>query len=51
VDGLVVVRATGDLVDGRVDEPEVALRALLGEGDDPSRMGALALVPPCPLIA
>jgi hypothetical protein len=30
--GLVVVRAAGDLVDGRVDEAEAASGVLVGEG-------------------
>jgi hypothetical protein len=46
----VVLRAAGDLVDGRVNEAEVALRVLVGEGDVPAHSGALALVPACPLI-
>src|SRR6202007_186977 len=48
VEGLVVVRATCDLVDGRVDEAEVALGVLVGEGNDPGpdgRAGARAAVP------
>ena len=35
MEGLVVLRAAGDLVDGRVDEAEMPLRVLVGEGDDP----------------
>jgi hypothetical protein len=39
------------VVDGGIDEAELALRVLVGEGDDSSPDGrALALVPPCPLI-
>src|SRR4029077_20894300 len=47
VEGLVVVRAAGDLVDGGVDEAEVASGVLVGEGDDPGpdgRAGARAAV-------
>jgi hypothetical protein len=39
-----------DSIDRRVDEAEVAFGVLVGEGDDPGPQGALALVPPCPLI-
>src|SRR5712691_2675355 len=39
VEGLMVLRAAGDLVDGRVNEAEVALGVLVGEGDDPCPQG------------
>src|SRR5712691_1023881 len=39
VEGLVVLRAAGDPVDGRVDEAKVALGVLVGEGDDPGPQG------------
>jgi hypothetical protein len=45
VEGLVVVRTAGDLVDRRVDKADVASGVLVGESDDPGRQ-ALALVPP-----
>jgi hypothetical protein len=48
VEGLVVLRAACDLVDGRVDEAEMSLRVLVGEGDDPGpdgRGSARAAVP------
>jgi hypothetical protein len=40
VEGLVVVPIAGDPVDGRVDEAEVALGVLVGEGDDPGPQGS-----------
>src|SRR5262249_20765460 len=39
VEGTVILRAAGDLVDGRVDEAEMALGVLVGEGDDPCPQG------------
>jgi hypothetical protein len=46
VEGLVVVRTAGDLVDRRVDKAEVASRVLSASAMIPAHRGALALVPP-----
>src|SRR5215472_5172935 len=39
VEGLVVLRAAGDLVDGGVDEAEVPVRELVGQRDQPGPEG------------
>src|ERR1700691_286033 len=48
VEGLVVLRAARDLVDGRVDETEMALRVLVGQGDDPGPGGRGSARAPVP---
>jgi len=50
VERLVVEGAAGDAVYAGVDETQVPAGILVGQGDHAAQRGALALVPPLPLM-